>query len=109
MFITTKSEFIWDGDKYVETHTEGYEYEGELSLAYGQDDLYSREDQYGQSTSTSTTGSTGPSLQDLTSKDVATIMADMGLTRQILKNTLDISLNLTRGNLITLEKKKEWG
>jgi len=80
MFITTKSEFIWDGDKYVETHTEGYEYEGELSLAYGQDDLYSREDQYGQSTSTSTstTGSTGPSLQDLTSKDVATLMADMG-------------------------------
>ena len=80
MFITTKSVFIWEGDKYVETHTEGYEYEGELSLAYGQDDLYSREDQYGQSTSTSTstTGSTGPSLQDLTSKDVATIMADMG-------------------------------
>ena len=72
MFITTKSEFIWDGDKYVETHTEGYEYEGELSLA---DDI-DYEEQY--ENTTTTTGSSGPSLQDLTSKDIATIMSDMG-------------------------------
>ena len=80
MFITTKSEFIWDGDKYVETHTEGYEYEGELSLAYTPGVGFS----YPATTdeqSTSTTGSTGPSLQDLTSKDIATIMEDMGFAQ----------------------------
>ena len=35
MFITTKAEFVWDKDlkKYVEVHTEGYEYDGELALA----------------------------------------------------------------------------
>ena len=43
MFITTKAEFIWDGEKYVEIHTEGYEYEGELELAdYGDDEDYRR-------------------------------------------------------------------
>ena len=37
MFITTKAEFTWDKDlkKYVEVHTEGYEYEGELAFALG--------------------------------------------------------------------------
>jgi|TARA_R110000824_G_scaffold118830_3_gene271232 hypothetical protein len=84
MFITTKSVFIWNGEKYVETHTEGYEYEGELSLAYGQDDLYSREDQSGQSPFPST--NSAPSLQDLTSKDIASIMADMGYDPKDIKD-----------------------
>jgi len=37
MFITTKAEFIWDGEQYVEVHTEGYDYEGELDLAITDD------------------------------------------------------------------------
>jgi len=32
-WINTKVEFEWDGEKYVETNAEGYEYEGELELA----------------------------------------------------------------------------
>mgnify|MGYP003146823839 CR=1 FL=1 len=32
-WINTKVEFEWDGEKYVETNIEGYEYEGELELA----------------------------------------------------------------------------
>jgi hypothetical protein len=72
MFITTKSEFIWDGEKYVETHTEGYEYEGELELLAGTPGTM------GQFAPPPTPPSTSPSLQDLTSKDIATIMADMG-------------------------------
>ena len=40
MFITTKAEFVWDKEleKYVEIHTEGFEYEGELDLAQNGDD-----------------------------------------------------------------------
>ena len=79
MFITTKSEFIWDGEKYVETHTEGYEYEGELALAGGHKyGSYRDDDDQDIYPTTTTTGSSGPSLQDLTSKDIATLMADMG-------------------------------
>lgn len=32
-WINTKVIFEWDGDKYVEKYVEGYDYEGELSLA----------------------------------------------------------------------------
>ena len=71
MFITTKAEFIWDGEKYVETHTEGYEYEGELALADIEDDLDTI-------VTTPTEVSGGPSLYDLTSRDIASIMKDMG-------------------------------
>ena len=76
MFITTKAEFIWDGEKYVETYTEGYEYEGEIALLDLEDDLSS------SSGGTGGTGGTGgyggPSLYDLTNKDIASIMKDMG-------------------------------
>ena len=73
MFITTKSEFIWDGDKYVETHTEGYEYEGELDTLESRYSTIS-----GITPPPPPSASTGPSLQDLTSKDIASLMADMG-------------------------------
>ena len=78
MFITTKAEFIWDGEKYVEVHTEGYEYEGELELAdYRDDEDYTS---YGAGGSSTTTGGGGggPSLDDLMNKDVAQIMKEMG-------------------------------
>ena len=41
MFITTKAEFVWDKEleKYVEVHTEGFEYEGELALADTEGDI----------------------------------------------------------------------
>lgn len=32
-WINTKVVFKWDGEKYIETYAEGYEYEGELALA----------------------------------------------------------------------------
>lgn len=32
-WINTKVVFEWDGEKYVEKYVEGYNYEGELSLA----------------------------------------------------------------------------
>ena len=76
MFITTKAEFIWDGEKYVEVHTEGYEYEGELELA-GADD-----DDYTSGSSTTTGGEGGPSLDDLMNKDVAQIMKEMGYSSE---------------------------
>ena len=53
MFITTKAEFIWDGEKYVETYTEGYEYEGEIALLDLEDDL---------SSSSGGTGGTGGNI-----------------------------------------------
>ena len=33
-WINTKGIFEWDGEKYVETYAEGYDYTGELALAY---------------------------------------------------------------------------
>ena len=33
IFVNTKAVFEWDGEKYIETHTEGYEYEGPIALA----------------------------------------------------------------------------
>tara|TARA_R100000664_G_scaffold14874_1_gene23279 strand:- start:20418 stop:21200 length:783 start_codon:yes stop_codon:yes gene_type:complete len=81
MFITTKAEFKWDGEKYVEVHTEGYEYEGELALAdYGDDDDYTSHGAGGQGANPGSGGS--PSLQDLTTKDVGQIMLDMGFTQE---------------------------
>ena len=88
MFITTKAEFIWDGDKYVETHTEGYEYEGELALAGIEEDLEEQErlSETGGGTGGGTGGYGGPSLYDLTSRDIASIMKDMGFdTKDIEK------------------------
>jgi uncharacterized protein YihD (DUF1040 family) len=81
MFITTKAEFKWDGEKYVEVHTEGYEYEGELALAYAGDD--SSHTSHGAGGEGADPGSGGsPSLADLTTKDVGQIMLDMGFTQE---------------------------
>jgi len=33
MWINTKVEFEWDGEKYVEVHSEGYEYSGDIDYA----------------------------------------------------------------------------
>ena len=38
MKINTKAVFEWDGEKYIETHTDGYEYEGPMALADIEDD-----------------------------------------------------------------------
>tara|TARA_R110002051_G_scaffold30690_2_gene70802 strand:+ start:2888 stop:3970 length:1083 start_codon:yes stop_codon:yes gene_type:complete len=59
MKINTKAVFQWDGDKYIEVYNEGFEYNGELSLAIGgQDDLYGRNGWRGEA-NTGTTGTTG--------------------------------------------------
>ena len=76
MFITTKAEFIWDGEKYVETHTEGYEYEGELELAIvGEGGGGSGSDYggYGE-------GTEFPTLEDLLGMDISSIFSKMGFT-----------------------------
>ena len=83
MFITTKSEFIWDGNKYVETHTEGYEYEGELSLADIEDELSSgnvTSTPYQLNTTTNTVGSDFPNLQDLLGMPIDSVLSRMGFT-----------------------------
>ena len=33
MWINTKVEFEWDGEQYVEVHSEGYEYGGDIDYA----------------------------------------------------------------------------
>ena len=38
MWINTKVEFEWDGEKYVEVHSEGYEYEGILDHCLEEDE-----------------------------------------------------------------------
>ena len=75
MFITTKAEFIWDGEKYVETHTEGYEYEGELELAIvGEGGGGTGNTGYGGSTG----GVSFPTLEDLLGMDIGSIFSGMG-------------------------------
>jgi len=79
MFITTKAEFEWNGEEYVEVHTEGYEYEGELSLAY-------RPGSVGDSgPSGSSDEPYSPSLAELTSTDVGTIMKNMGFSDEAVE------------------------
>ena len=82
MFITTKAEFVWDGEKYVEIHTEGYEYKGDLALADIEDDLEEQERHTGAS---GNYGSVMPSLYDLTTKDIGSIMSDMGFSSDEIK------------------------
>tara|TARA_R100000234_G_scaffold120126_1_gene105680 strand:- start:14149 stop:14940 length:792 start_codon:yes stop_codon:yes gene_type:complete len=84
MFITTKAEFQWDGEKYVEIHTEGFEYEGDLELAAMDDSGSSSGAGVGAGAGTGSSSPSGgfPTLYDLTTRDVASIMLDMGFTQE---------------------------
>ena len=73
MFITTKAEFIWDGEQYVEVHTEGYDYEGELDLAIT--DKEQIVSQYGLLDSR---GTPTPSLWNLINMNVDDVLKWMG-------------------------------
>ena len=73
MFITTKAEFIWDGEQYVEVHTEGYDYEGELDLAIT--DKEQIVSQYGLLDSR---GTHTPSLWNLINMNVDDVLKWMG-------------------------------
>lgn len=77
MFITTKSVFIWDGETYVETHTEGYEYEGELDTLAS---TYSTVSGIGGITPSTT--SDFPTLKDLLGMDISSVLTKMGFTSE---------------------------
>ena len=97
MRITTKSVFEWDKDtsQYVEVYTEGYDYEGELSLAHEGDhstidpmyisahyNLSHHDDTSlpGDFNIPSGQGRTMPTAWDFTNKSMEDIMKDMGYT-----------------------------
>ena len=95
MRITTKAVFEWDKDisQYVEVYTEGYDYEGELSLAHtGDHSQLSDEaadqhfDQFHGGGSYGATSDTGgrvmPTAWDFANKSMEDIMLSMGYTEQ---------------------------
>ena len=95
MRITTKSVFEWDKDtsQYVEVYTEGYDYEGELSLAHTGDhsqlsdeaadqhfDQFHGGGSYGAPSDTG--GRVMPTAWDFANKSMEDIMLSMGYTEQ---------------------------
>ena len=93
MRITTKSVFEWDKDtsQYVEVYTEGYDYEGELSLTHTGDHSQLSDEQGDQhfeqfhggtpsSVQTGGTARTMPSAWDFANKSMEDIMSAMGYT-----------------------------
>ena len=95
MRITTKAVFEWDKDtsQYVEVYTEGYDYEGELSLAHTGDHSQLSDEQSDQhfdqfhggtpsSVQTGGTARTMPTAWDFANKSMEDIMLGMGYTEQ---------------------------